>query len=230
MTLLDVRTLFVDKNGRYDLVVDTANYVDNGADYYINAGVKLLDRLTSISDLSAIRSESLAIGEYTMDMQHIKSIERVSYTNSDNEVVYLDKLTMEGIRKLYPKLGNTDTGEVAYYAVYAQRTFTSDTETTPTGKRGIMVMPPTDTAITIDIFGKFKSATLSVDADVNFWTILHPEVLIKAANYELEIEYRNTEGANDWMRSILDTLRELDFDSVEEDIAEINVMEDSKFE
>ena len=227
MTLLQLRTKFVDTNGRHDLVVNTSAYADNGADFFINAGVKLLDRLTSISDLSAIRSETLAIDGYTMNTLHAKAIDSVSFINADDEIVYLTKMTMRELREAYPELENTDSGTPVHYALYMQRTFASDTEATPDGNKGIMIMPPTDEAITINITGKFKSKTLSIDTDVNFWTIMYPELLIKAANYELEVMYRNSEGARDWMLAITDALRELDHDVVEEDIAEITYMEDS---
>ena len=43
-TLKDIRTLFVKRTGRYDLVVNTTDWADNGADAYILAGSKMLDR------------------------------------------------------------------------------------------------------------------------------------------------------------------------------------------
>lgn len=44
MTLLELRTLLVKQSGRYDLVVDAVNYADNGANYYITAAQRWLDR------------------------------------------------------------------------------------------------------------------------------------------------------------------------------------------
>jgi hypothetical protein len=44
MTLLEVRKKLVELSGKYDLVIDTVDWVDNGANFYINAGQRWLDR------------------------------------------------------------------------------------------------------------------------------------------------------------------------------------------
>jgi hypothetical protein len=213
------------------LVVNTSAYANAttgiGANYFINAGVKLLDRLTSISDLSALRSEALAADGYEMDASHIKALEQVSFRDSDDEIAYLAKLTMKEIRVLYPDLGSTDSGTPVHYALYTQRTFATDTEATADAKMGIMIMPPTDEAITIDMVGKFRSGALSSDSDVNFWTLIYPELLEKAANYEIEVTMRNTQGQADWMAAIQDALTQIDHDAAEEESADVTHMEDS---
>ena len=45
MNLLQIRTDFVGKTGRHDLVVDLTDYTDNGANFFIQAGQRLLDSI-----------------------------------------------------------------------------------------------------------------------------------------------------------------------------------------
>ena len=45
MNLKEIREQFVKRSGRYDLVSSTTNWTDNGADFFIRNGQKLLDRL-----------------------------------------------------------------------------------------------------------------------------------------------------------------------------------------
>ena len=44
MSLLDVRKQFIATSGRLNLVVDTVDYIDDGANYYIQNGQKWLER------------------------------------------------------------------------------------------------------------------------------------------------------------------------------------------
>ena len=50
---------------------------------------------------------------------------------------------------------------------------------------------------------------------------------ISASLYTLETFYRNTEGANDWMNALKTFTKEVDFDNVEQELAEVNAMRDS---
>jgi hypothetical protein len=53
MNLKDFRTQFIKLSGRYDLVLDAVDYVDNGANFYINGAVKMLDRLITLPSSKA---------------------------------------------------------------------------------------------------------------------------------------------------------------------------------
>ncbi len=45
MSLLSIRTQYVKISGRYDLVVDTSAYADNGADFFIQSGQRYIQAL-----------------------------------------------------------------------------------------------------------------------------------------------------------------------------------------
>jgi len=62
-------------------------------------------------------------------------------------------------------------------------------------------------------------------ADSNSWSEDYPHVLIWAALFILENDYRNTEGANDWRKSIESVLVPADHTRAEEEADGITVME-----
>jgi hypothetical protein len=59
----------------------------------------------------------------------------------------------------------------------------------------------------------------------NWWSRDYPELLVRATLYQLELDYRNTEGAKDWLTSIDTDLRQIDYNIVEEQYEGINQME-----
>jgi hypothetical protein len=91
---------------------------------------------------------------------------------------------------------------------------------------GLLLMPPTDEALTLTVFGIFSSIPLQADGDVSFWTMLHPFTLVHAAMYQLEVFYRNTEGARGWLEAISLALNGLNNDDAAEAAVDLDVMED----
>ena len=90
---------------------------------------------------------------------------------------------------------------------------------------GVMLFPPADGAYTLEVVGLFYSPELVNDTDTSFWGTVHPEILLMAANRQLEIDYRNTAGVKDWEIAIQSEILGLGKDLVEEHIAEISQME-----
>jgi hypothetical protein len=86
------------------------------------------------------------------------------------------------------------------------------------GRQQVVFMPPADQGYTIGVWGFFFQKILSdlPTDDKNFWTEVHPEVLVLSALWAHEISLRNTEGANDWIRAIDEYLLGVEFDIVEE--------------
>ena len=64
MTLLSVRQRFVDLSGRYDLVIDSINWANNGADFFIQAGQRWLDRSGIIPKSDSKYYKALAEGAW----------------------------------------------------------------------------------------------------------------------------------------------------------------------
>ena len=76
-TLLEIRTEFINRSGRFDLVIDTDDYLDDGADFFINAGLRHLEaRQQSPQSVGSFR-EDIAISAYKLNMKWCRSIESV---------------------------------------------------------------------------------------------------------------------------------------------------------
>jgi hypothetical protein len=56
------------------------------------------------------------------------------------------------------------------------------------------------------------------------WMGSYPELLLKAALWQLEISYRNTEGAKDWMQGIMQELTGIDMTTIRRTEGHINQM------
>ena len=68
---------------------------------------------------------------------------------------------------------------------------------------------PSDEARTIAVLSAWKSVTLSLDSDKNFWTVERPMLLAKAGLREKEIAVRNLSGIQQWDAVILPELRKM---------------------
>lgn len=238
-TLVDIRTLFVKRTGRYDLVVDTTDWADNGADAYIVAGSRMLDRREEHEFSKAKHYEDAAADTWYKVFQECRAILDVWVANDE----YRKKLELRDVdtfRAYYNEpAGNIDSGVPMYYTPALLRTHPQsstiylesfvDTDYTETSKydyeyNGVMWMPPTDEAIVVEVQGLWYSKTLALDADKNYWSVNHPEALLAAASYKLEVSYRNTEGAKDWLAAINMQLGDLGKDFVEQQASGVTQM------
>jgi hypothetical protein len=86
-------------------------------------------------------------------------------------------------------------------------------------------MPPSDQIYTIEVLGKFFSYPLTADADINFWSAQYESTLVWAALRQLDISYRNFEGAKSYEDAILADTLGIDKNLVDEEISGINQIE-----
>lgn len=238
MNLLQVRTQFVKISGRYDLVVDTSTWVDNGANYYIQAGQDMLERLIgTLPDSEGRIWETLAIGGYYISFKkRCRAINEV-WVNTSDKRYPLEKKDWNWLKGEYDGIiSASDNGEPLYYCPAKLReidvtdkgatgAFYNYTLSDSKDYRGILIFPATDEQIDLEVLGKFYQPSLSLDADTNILTILHPDVLIKAAIYQLELYYKDRYK----LKSILDAISldvlEIGKDVVEEEIQDITQIE-----
>lgn len=60
----------------------------------------------------------------------------------------------------------------------------------------IVTMPPSDAVYTLNVFGDFTNNALEGDLDTNYWTETHPELVVRAARVQMEMDqHRNVSGA-----------------------------------
>lgn len=115
-TLLDIRKLFVDRSGHYELVVDAENgdYSDNGADEYIRAGQRWLDRNCPSPVRDELRRFQVAPGQYTLDcdLRYVKRID--AYPGGVRRM--LNPVTLDWMRDNYVQpWGENEAGTPSHW-------------------------------------------------------------------------------------------------------------------
>lgn len=219
MNLLELRTQFVEVSGRLDLV-NPEDYSDNGANFYINAGLKALERLAFINfKLETTEELVLNSGEYQIALtKPARLITMATAISSDRGEVILRRRTIKEIAALFKKpLEDISPGFPCYW------TFVPNTGESLINT--VSVVPAPSEQISVAFTGQFHSPDFVEDTDENFWSVTAPELLLKAALWQLEIFYRNTAGSKDWLNAITIELANLDMDGVARDTNHINQME-----
>jgi hypothetical protein len=241
MNLGTVRDQFLKMSGRYDLGTlgtdsPSTNGTDLGGDFYLNAGMKVLDRMRDGPKALGRYFNELAADAWYDKFQLCRSVKEVWINNTSGRS-QLEKKDINWLRAEYSGLiSGTDSGTPLYYAPAELRVvdatdmdslggFFNYVYSTTEDYNGVVFLPQTDEAIVLEVWGHFYTEEMSSNSDRNFWTDLQPMLLLMAALYQLEVSYRNTEGANDWMRSIELQITTLDFDTVEQDVQDVDQME-----
>jgi hypothetical protein len=241
MNLGTIRDQFIKLSGRYDLGTlgtdsPSTDGTDLGADFYLNAGMKMLDRKRDSTKSIARYFNELAVDAWYDKFQLCRSIKEVWINNATGRSK-LEKKDISWLRAKYSGLiSATDSGTPLYYAPAELRTveatdmdslgaFFNYVYSTTEDFTGVVIMPPADEAIGIEVWGHFYTAEMDTNSDRNYWTDIQPMLLIMAGLYQLEVSYRNTEGANDWELAIEKQITTMDFDNVEQDVQDVDQME-----
>lgn len=214
MNLLEIREQFVLLSGRYDLAND--DYTDNGADFYIKAGQKYLDRLHTYEKATLRLRWPIAANEHRVFISQVRSIKHVWYYGNDNRLELIEK-PVDLLKKWFPDWNNTDNGVPRFYGI--------DKAVLGTGTTRMFILPPPDTAGEIVAEGLFYARELLTDEDVSYWSEMYPSLLVMAALRELEIFYRNTQGKRDWEEAIQSELHAFEMDLVDREMTNATQME-----
>lgn len=232
MNLLEVRNKFVELSGRHDLVVDT---VDAGANFFLQAGQNMIERL--VGDLPESEGRlwtTISSGEYFVNFQQRCRMIFEVWANNSTARIPVVKKSWKDLKDLYNSPLSDITSKYPLYYCPAKLREIDATDQNATGVffnntlavsadfRGIVIMPPADVDYDIEIFGKFLQNELLLNTDENFWTITYPEILIRAAMYQMELSYRGRQAVGRLLESLMMEISEIDKDSVEESSANFN--------
>ena len=208
MNLLEIRTQFAKLSGRYDLV--DAAFADNGADYYIKAGIKFLDRRVGFDKEIVKEITAVSIGDFQHDVLNQRVIQHVFFVTSSATKLLMYKTPVE-MRQLFTSeaYGSVDNATTTYW--------TMELDTTQLTNPSIITMPPTDEAGDVEIWFKRNTPFPSIETGTNFWMTNFEDVAVNAALYKLEASYRNMTGMRDWLAAIDLDLLGIEKDTVEDD-------------
>ncbi len=241
MDLVTLRQKFIELSGRYDLVVNTTDWADNGADFFINAGQDHLDRLFKHKKSEARAFGTLSIGGYFFNITRARAVKNV-WVSTTSAKYELEKKTIQQIKGFFASPpADIDTGRPLYYSPTVIRNVPEEndqiiidsfggtaTDTVSVEHytfHGILAYPPANEEYEIEVWGLFYTNELLVDADESWWSVIHPHTLILSAMRSVEQTYRNTQGVKDMDFAILAEVTGMDKDMVEEDVAEFDQIE-----
>jgi len=249
MDLLTFREFFRKQSGRFDLVNSDGS--DNGADVFINAGQKDLDRLVDIPAGIGRVFKDIVAGDFLVTFQDCRAILEVWCigTNAEGKTTRLPltKETQQDLRGVDKKtlvegytemMSNVAQDRPKFYTPAQLRLVTDANGQSGSisgsmdvlsdgfqNLNGVFFMPPADGNYSIEIIGNFYTKTLKEDTDYTFWSDQHPTILYMATMRQLEIMHRNTEGVKDWDRAIANEVGTIDMDGVMEGSSDVNQME-----
>ena len=238
MNLIQVRTKFRQLSGRFDLVND--DYSDNGADFFIYEGQKFLDRMNETQKSWASIFRYVNIGYFSASFPLCRAIKEV-WAASTTARWQLEKLSLQdlkdgylaglpssrenglpeyfspGITRFVPE--NASAVDLEAYAGFV------DIPAGATEYNSIILNVPVEEKLSLEIVGLLYTMELVNDADENYWSAVHPLLLVSAAMMMTEVPNRNTQGFNDMLNLVTKYNTQLGMDLVEELIAEVNQME-----
>lgn len=226
MTLRDIRIEFIKRCGRYDLVTtdNEDEWGDNGANYYIQAGQRFLDRQgdwdtgrlgtfegtlaekqneIELEGCWAVHSVYFRIKTWRHKLWH--PIQAVHSPQALKCVCPREPRYYITPSLILPDIKGKTAQEIEKPASSLDYSVTQ--EATHGLRLHFTGLPPRD--VSYRVIGHFHAPTLKVDEDKNYWSIYHPDILLKATMYELEIFYRNSEGAKDWLSALQQDLLDM---------------------
>jgi hypothetical protein len=241
MNLLEFRQLFRNESGRHDLV--NADGSDNGANFHINQGMRWLDREVDHDKTVGRVFKLVGAGDYYVTFQYSRAILEAWAMTKDDGRWQLERQDVQDFRLGYTDMWTAvDQGAPTYYTPAFLRAV-PETDRIPIEDfeaiigftdimigenyeyNGILFMPPAEEQTQIEVWGKFYTMPMIEDAHQNYWSINHPDILLMAAQRQLEIFSRNRQGREDWEKAIREQLRGIEKDVIEEEMAEVSCME-----
>jgi len=226
------------------LVVDTTDYVDNGANFILNAGQRWLDRKLDHKYSVGRLFKQVSAGNVGVTFQLCRVILQVwiQDTTEGNRTL-LEKKSPTWLREnYYSSFGDTTQYMPLYYYPAYLRVFPHNptladlqmylgfADVSPmlpddVVYDGVIFMPPADSAYTVEVWGHFYSPELTSDTQSSYWSVRNPEMLLMAGMRMLEVFKRNSEGVKDWEAAVKEQLADVDKDAADEDVTDIDQME-----
>lgn len=235
MNLLEVRSKLREISGRFDLVNEDSS--NNGADFYIQNGCKFLDLSTEIKNSEASCFRFLTRGLFSISIPNCRVVKSVRGSNSEGCWTLKKKDLKDMFSEYFSNFDFSDFGSPTYYSLIPSKyippeltannfeSFLGATNFPAEniyGEKSLIFNIPVELRTSFEVSGFYYSEKLAEDLDENFWSSQHPMLLIMATMRGLEIINRNTQGVNDWTRSIMMEIEMLNKDFVDECITDVN--------
>ena len=228
MALLEIRQLFVERSGNYNLVEDANAYADAGANALINKGIRYLDNQYETPDSLASLVVTITGGAPIVEVPGLRAPHRVYYDHTDGPVELI-KMALHEIQTEYKyavSFSDIDAGKPKHYAIAIRRQVgVAGTEDDTDIRLVILPVEATDRAVTVE--GLFYSKVLTDDTHSNWWVLQHEGLVVEAALLAMERGFRNFQGVRDHVGVIDADLMKIDANWVEGESSNLDVLRDS---
>jgi len=219
MNLAYLRQQFIETSGRYDLLGEPVSdgRIDEAvkneeiipADFYINAGVRYLETHCTITALAETLI-NIPKGETVAILQSMRELRKVYIDNGIGGWQLLPEEAYEVVTIRHaPDIGLVDIktlplDKLIYMSVGRSASF-----------RGVRLKQPVAGLYKFE--GSFWLPALLKPVDTNYYAEQHPQLVLWAAMYVLEVSYRNNEGTKAWRASIQEELNYINNDHAREE-------------
>lgn len=235
MNLLAIRKHFRTLSGRYDLVDDDVSGTTN---LLINEACRNLDRLTEMQKTWGVHFVEAPANSFRVAIPYCRAIKEVWLATAterwqlekkniqDLIVEYLSSAPTAGTPLYYsPTLTKRIPEGVDISAFSAYMNYMDTSTGLDHNHNAIVILPPTDVTLLVEVRGFFYSKELVLDTDQNYWTTVHPLTLLKASFRELDIFNQNQGKTKLWNEALASEIDNINKDLVEELVAEVDVIE-----
>lgn len=219
MNLLNLRKKLVEETGRYDLVVDTTTWADNGANYYIQRGLRILEQRLAFPESMYKQVLPVLAGQQVFLYSPARDLRKVTFASFG--VSYLlsygvSEFSNEaGVPTSYESIPTQTIPEMNLLNICDLDMPADGVDVmleSVQGKRAIKLNCPTQENGTLIMYGSYYNTLPTLDTDENFWMLTYPNLCVWAAAYNIEVSYRNQTGADAWMQNIMSELQWIDKD------------------
>lgn len=236
MNFIQIKDHFSVLSGRYDLIDNSSR---GTLEMIFNHASRYLDMLSQNSKSAGSSFVQLSSDEYSVSFPLCRSVKEVWVTTATAKW-QLEKMSLQDlIYNYYRSNVSVDSGAPLYYSPVITRVipegtdltgFSSylnyiDTTSTTYDYNAIVIAPPTDEELLVEVKGFFYSKELTNDQDSNYWSEMFPSILIRAAMRELELYNQNESKAKLWESYLITDMIEISKDLVEQSISEVDQME-----
>jgi len=236
MNFFQIKRMFRDLSGRYDLVDDDSQDTINDL---INEASRTLDRKSEHQKTWGSHFEEAAINAFKVDMPYCRAVKEVWLTNAALSRYQLEKMGLQEIIATYLSSMPT-SGSPEYYSPVVTReipegvdlsgfaaymTYLDTSIALGYDYNAVVILPPTSEAVLVEVKGLYYSARMTDDSDTNFWSAVHPLTLLKATFHQLEVFNQNEGKTKQWRAALAEDLDGISKDLVEEIISEVSQIE-----
>lgn len=214
---------------------------DNGVDFFINEGIKYLDKLVKTTKSYASRMSILSAGDFYAQFPQCRSVKEVWAATTEGRW-QLEKISVQDMIVQYMSSppAERENGTPLYYSLAVSRyipedisaaelttfsTFVQTLDITGYDYNIVLLSAPVDQDTLIDVRGLFYSAELVENTDTNFWSVNYPLLLVLAAHRQVHMSGGNKVMMDRVDESIIAETTRIEMDLVEEQIAEADQME-----